>query len=147
MANMLIDRGDVINVQDNDGNTPLHLALNVEMARMLISRGANIHTRNSLGKTPTRFCSVSLSSVTSVLAARSCRDADLGGQEQDFKRSRIQLECPVCLDADVDADAERTFMVSSCVHPVCRECVSHMHAPIRCPVCRAEAEYRDIAKH
>jgi hypothetical protein len=38
---------------------------------------------------------VSKLAKVSMLAARSSGDAHLGGQEQDFKRSRIQLECPV----------------------------------------------------
>jgi ankyrin repeat protein len=52
---MLIERGADVTAQNNDGETPLHLALQrgqVDVARMLIERGADVTAQNNDGETP-----------------------------------------------------------------------------------------------
>jgi ankyrin repeat protein len=44
-----------LNTRDNDGNAPLHAALDVEKARALIRAGANPLLRNNAGQTPREY--------------------------------------------------------------------------------------------
>lgn len=47
MAEKLIDRGAVVNAQDDDGETPLHLADNADMVQLLVKKGkANTNIPN-----------------------------------------------------------------------------------------------------
>jgi ankyrin repeat protein len=51
----LLSKGADPNVKDEDGNTPLHLAIkanHLQIARLLVERGADVNARNKRGKTP-----------------------------------------------------------------------------------------------
>ena len=50
LIQFLISRGGNVNIQDPDGDTPLHVCENVSMAQALISLGANINLQNNEGK-------------------------------------------------------------------------------------------------
>lgn len=49
---MLLHMGADPNLADEDGDTPLHVCENAEIAQRLIAAGANPHARNGEGKTP-----------------------------------------------------------------------------------------------
>ena len=48
----LIRLGADINQVDNNGNTPLHLAYNADIAQLLLDYGANKYITNRMGQTP-----------------------------------------------------------------------------------------------
>jgi ankyrin repeat protein len=55
VARLLLEHGADVNVQDNNGATPLHVSAEVgtvEVARVLLEHGANVAARDSKGKTP-----------------------------------------------------------------------------------------------
>lgn len=51
-ASLLIDYHATIDVQNNNGHTPLMLAATAGMARLLLDNGANVNFRNALEETP-----------------------------------------------------------------------------------------------
>ncbi|KAF5609187.1 ankyrin repeat domain-containing protein [Fusarium pseudoanthophilum] len=55
IARLLIEHGAILEVTDNDKNTPLHYASacgHMEMARFLLDKGADIESRNNIQQTP-----------------------------------------------------------------------------------------------
>ena len=55
IATYLIENGDVLEDEDNDGNRPLHLAAqnnNYEIVGKLIDKGADVDNENYDGKKP-----------------------------------------------------------------------------------------------
>ena len=55
VARLLLEHGAVVNVQDNNGATPLHVSAEVgtvEVARVLLEYGANIGAEDKKGRTP-----------------------------------------------------------------------------------------------
>jgi ankyrin repeat protein len=52
MAEFLLDAGADPNARNDEGITPLHLAVYPEMVELLVRRGANINVRSSDGRTP-----------------------------------------------------------------------------------------------
>lgn len=55
MVKALVERGAIINVIDDHGNTPLHCAVlwgDSEIVQYLIEQGALTHVRNFYGDTP-----------------------------------------------------------------------------------------------
>jgi ankyrin repeat protein len=57
-AQMLLERGAVIDGRDNRGRTSLHTAVfegNTEVARLLLEHSADVNARNKLGKTPSQY--------------------------------------------------------------------------------------------
>jgi len=56
----LIERGADVEAKDNNGNTPLHLAVwsnHIETAKLLIERGADLEAKNKYGQTPLDWAS------------------------------------------------------------------------------------------
>ena len=49
----LLDRGANVNVQNNNGDAPLHLVRwNIDLLKLLLTRRANVHLQNNQGQTP-----------------------------------------------------------------------------------------------
>lgn len=48
----LLARNANVNLANNQGNTPLHQAEDVEILRLLLERGADVHAKNKEGQTP-----------------------------------------------------------------------------------------------
>ena len=102
IATALIDRGADLNTKDQTGRTPLYVAVcggRTEIASLLIDRGANVTERiaylagghSEMAYFISRCARAKVADATSLLTVRSSGDADLGGQEQECKRSRIKL--------------------------------------------------------
>jgi hypothetical protein len=53
---MLLGRGARVDVGDDGGKTPLHLAAwgNIQIARLLLEHGADVNARDHSGKTPSQ---------------------------------------------------------------------------------------------
>ncbi|HEX2977647.1 MAG TPA: ankyrin repeat domain-containing protein [Candidatus Babeliales bacterium] len=51
-ASFLIRHGARVNIQNDEGNTPLHYARSAEIAQMLLEHGAKTDTKNAEGLTP-----------------------------------------------------------------------------------------------
>jgi ankyrin repeat protein len=96
IANKLIDRGGDVDAKDQTGRTPLYYAVcggRTEIASLLIARGANVTKRMAYlagGHSEMAYL-IKVADFTSLLTVRSSGDADLGGQEQECKRSRIKI--------------------------------------------------------
>ncbi len=52
MAEFLLDAGAAPNARNDEGITPLHLAVYPEMVELLVNRGADINVRSNDGRTP-----------------------------------------------------------------------------------------------
>ncbi|WP_375603608.1 ankyrin repeat domain-containing protein [Wolbachia endosymbiont of Anurida maritima] len=55
IAQLLIGKCNNVNITDNDGNTPLHCAIDsysTDIAQLLIEKGAEINIKNKYGSTP-----------------------------------------------------------------------------------------------
>ena len=52
IVKVLISFGADVNLQNNKGETPLHMASTIEMAKILIDAGADIYIPNSRGDLP-----------------------------------------------------------------------------------------------
>ena len=56
MAKLLVENGADVNVQNNQGLTPLHYVENYETAELLLSHGADLTIADNLGRTPLHSC-------------------------------------------------------------------------------------------
>jgi ankyrin repeat protein len=57
-AQMLLERGAVIDGRDNRGRTSLHTAVfegNIEVVRFLLEHSVDVNARNRLGKNPSQY--------------------------------------------------------------------------------------------
>lgn len=52
LVRLLIEKGGNINIQDNDGDTPLHACEQPGVAEFLVKLGANLNAANKEGQTP-----------------------------------------------------------------------------------------------
>jgi len=52
LIEVLISEGADVNIRDNENDTPLYVAENVEVAQKLLCHGADPFVKNSEGKTP-----------------------------------------------------------------------------------------------
>ncbi|WP_096607842.1 protein kinase domain-containing protein [Calothrix sp. NIES-2100] len=52
VVKLLIAKGADVNSNNNDGNTPLHLAEDIDVIKLLIAKGADVNSRNNDGNTP-----------------------------------------------------------------------------------------------
>ena len=62
VAELLINADACVHAEDNDGNTPLHMAAkrgwhDLDMVKCLVSRNANVNCRNHLHQTPLHLAS------------------------------------------------------------------------------------------
>jgi len=56
-AQMLLERGALIDARDNRGRTPLHKAVEkgkIQVARLLLEHGADVNARDQSGRTPSQ---------------------------------------------------------------------------------------------
>ena len=56
LAEALIARGAIVDGTDLEGNTPLHLCRDAEVAKALIAHEADVNGINSKGDTPIHLC-------------------------------------------------------------------------------------------
>jgi ankyrin repeat protein len=57
-AQMLLERGAMIDARDNRGRTSLHLAVEggkIQVARLLLKHGADVNARDESGGTPSQY--------------------------------------------------------------------------------------------
>jgi 26S proteasome non-ATPase regulatory subunit 10 len=57
IAQMLLERGAVIDARDDDGETSLHMAVEagrIQVAQLLLKHGADVNARDKSGKTPSQ---------------------------------------------------------------------------------------------
>ncbi|KAJ7650327.1 ankyrin repeat-containing domain protein [Roridomyces roridus] len=64
---LLISRGGDVNVQDEDGDTPIYTVENVETARFLVEHGATLERQNSEGVSPIDHLREEFSEVANYL--------------------------------------------------------------------------------
>ncbi len=83
-----------INMRGGDGQTPLHVARNVETAEYLLSRGAEIDTLDiDHESTPAQYALGDRQDVTRLLVARGCRtDILMGAALNDLLLVRKHLD-------------------------------------------------------
>jgi len=75
-AELLIERGALVDALDEDGQTPLHAAAydgNLEVVKLLIESGANLRARSLSGETPL------------MLAAKDCETEVVAALEDALK--------------------------------------------------------------
>ena len=71
---MLLQNGALVNVQDQHGDTPLHLCISYNQADLLITHGADIEIKNKNGETPLhKAAMLSDADVIEVLIANEAK--------------------------------------------------------------------------
>lgn len=55
MVAFLISKGAAISAKDLDGQTPLHVATNPDVAKLLVERGADVNAKDNYGRTPLHY--------------------------------------------------------------------------------------------
>jgi ankyrin repeat protein len=90
MVEFLISLGADVNVRDNDGNTPLHIAIcnqwddeYIEPVEFLVSKGADVNVKNNERKTPLDYAVENVSYKTIALLR----------QHDDFHALHRAVEC------------------------------------------------------
>ena len=92
---MVIERGVGLTAQDNDEDTPLHLASRVDhvgIAHIILEHGAAVNAKNRRGLTPLNLawqCECELVEVTNILLRYG---ADPGAQESMYSADRPSHE-------------------------------------------------------
>jgi uncharacterized protein len=80
----LLERGVAVNLQDADGDTPLHIAAqvgNLEVLQLLLAKGANVNAKNNVGGTPLMWAAVyDHEAVTRALIDHG---ADVSAKDED----------------------------------------------------------------
>lgn len=54
---LLVSKAD-INAKDRDGNTPLHMANNINIVKLLLAKGANVNAKRALDQTPLHYSAI-----------------------------------------------------------------------------------------
>lgn len=94
LTQLLLDHGDyyhhhcpcrVVDAKDDDGNTPLYYARDVQVVRLLLRYGAKVNMRNIFGKTPiynaVQKYSVQVIEELLYFPNRGCRISDDNAQD------------------------------------------------------------------
>jgi ankyrin repeat protein len=78
---LAINFGADVDVKNKWGDTPLHLAKNVEIAKLLIEKGADVNAKDNGGETPLHLASYNDSIELATLLLD--RGADVGAKDDD----------------------------------------------------------------
>jgi len=107
IAQILIDEGVDVNVQDKEGNTPLHLCFGLgrgeddtfEDLQILINAGANVDVRNKTGETPLHWamssCQKNIEAIKYLI--QSGAKADIRDND-----GNTPLECRIVFEKELD---------------------------------------------
>lgn len=83
----MLDNGEDVNAQNEQGSTALHYAIaldDAEMARLLIENGANLYVANNKGWTPLKIAEKkNVKNVTAVLREMAIKADDVANKKQN----------------------------------------------------------------
>jgi ankyrin repeat protein len=140
---LLLVKGIIIDTINDNGNTPLHIAIlhkYKEIAILLESYGANVHIETGLSLTPFRLAIIewgkdAAKEIFKPLIENDIPKEDLEQIKQTLILARPNGECAVCYE-QLDIN---NCIVTSCRHIYCNTCIYKIYKEndeLRCPDCR-----------
>ncbi|XP_065346622.1 putative ankyrin repeat protein RF_0381 [Cloeon dipterum] len=82
----LLDRGDIVNFKDSNGNTALHLAAmlneNPNIVNLLLEKGAKVNIKNNGKRTALHYAAVNNEGTEEVFQQLIVYDADVNSQDE-----------------------------------------------------------------
>ena len=129
----LVESGDseLLSSQDNDGNTPLHIAQNKELIQYLlsISRPNIREMKNKEGDKAEDRWEPEVKEYIDLISTAVDAFSD-------------DLQCPICFETMNDV-----YFIPNCHHHFCKQCITQSIQQRKdgsCPICRGKFRPRDI---
>ena len=115
----MLNKGEDVNAQNEQGSTALHYAIaldNAEMTRLLIENGANLYVANDKGWTPLKIAEKkNVKNVTAVLDEMTAKANTLANKEQNEAQTiaaERQLLQRAAAEIEEARDAQKTALAA-----------------------------------